>query len=288
MLRSQLSKWRRRSNSFNWLSPESHHPAAKSRTTSFRSNDRTNSATKKDLKKTDVKTDVTTEIKTDVAPPVAVEVETKTSTFTDPDESNGSESAALVEKERVVRVLHFDELPQWMQIDPYIKMGYRQPSNSFKACFLSLFYPHNEFVSTWSHLLPGLFFSGLLILGDYPLLHNISDVSRADNLAVQMYVCGTIGCLFLSVRIYLETPILFSNDSPKFPGILSRGQRTLTQRCPPLSKARLPRHRAYHLHDMHVSDLLWLIRPIQTTSPVHRHHTPLRWGRILGSPGPKS
>ena len=284
MLRSQLSHLRRRSNSFNWLSPESHRPASKSRTTSFRTNDRTINAAKKDLKKTDVKRDVKTEIKTDVAPPVAVEVETKTSTFTDPEKSTDSEPAALVEKERVVRVLNFDELPQWMQIDPYIRMGYRRPSNSFKACFLSLFYPHNEFVSTWSHLLPGLFFLGLLVLGDYPLLHNISDVSRADNLAVQMYVCGTIGCLFLSVCIYLETPILFSNDSLNFPGILSRGQRTLTQRCTPLFKARLPRHHAYHLHYMHVSDLLWLVRPIQTADPVHCHHAPLRWGRILGSP----
>ena len=202
MLRSRLSRWHRRQSSFTWLSPESHQPISKTRTTSTHTKDDVKRPGKIDLKnavKTEERTDVKEEIKTNVQPPITVETKTTTSTFKDTEHSPTSKPINLVKKEKIVRVLGFDELPAWMRIDPYIRSGYRQPSNSFKACFLSLFYPHNELVSTWSHLLPGIFFLGLLMLGDYPVLHNISHVKRADNLAMQMYVCGTIVCLFLSV-----------------------------------------------------------------------------------------
>lgn len=46
------------------------------------------------------------------------------------------------------RILHIDHLPEWMRADPYINYGYRRESNSFRECFESLFYPHNELVNT--------------------------------------------------------------------------------------------------------------------------------------------
>lgn len=109
----------------------------------------------------------------------------------------------------IQNVLHFDDLPQWMQTDPYIRHGYRRELKSFRECCRSLFYPHNEFMNTWSHLLPALFFLGLVLAADYPVLYGRAQVSWIDNLAIQMYVGGTAGCLFLSVSVSSQ----FSNDA---------------------------------------------------------------------------
>ena len=101
------------------------------------------------------------------------------------------------------RILAFDELPKWMQEDPHIRRGYRNPSNSFRACFWSLLYPHNELVNTWSHLLPAIFFLFLLLAADCTVLYNGVEVSLQDNLVMQTYMAGTACCLGFSVSDFL-------------------------------------------------------------------------------------
>ena len=96
-------------------------------------------------------------------------------------------------------ILAFDELPEWMQEDPHIRHGYRTPSNSFNACVSSLFYPHNELVNTWSHLLPAIFFLFLLLAADCTVLCSGVEISFQDNLIMQTYIGGTACCLFFSV-----------------------------------------------------------------------------------------
>ena len=97
------------------------------------------------------------------------------------------------------RLVSFEDLPQWMQMDPYIRRGYRKQSSSFRKCYESLFYIHNETVNIWSHLLVGLFFVSLLLATDYSLLRECPQISTADTFAVQSYLAGATGCLFLSV-----------------------------------------------------------------------------------------
>lgn len=112
----------------------------------------------------------------------------------------------------IQHILHFEDLPQWMQIDPYIQHGYRRQLDSFHACFWSLFYPHNELVNTWSHLLPACFYLALLLAADYSAFLGGAQVSTADNLAFQTYVAGTAGCLFLSVRALCSYPRMLRNE----------------------------------------------------------------------------
>ena len=117
--------------------------------------------------------------------------------------------------ELIQRVLHFDDLPKWMQTDPYIKHGYRRELKSFGECCRSLFYPHNEFVNTWSHLLPAFFFLSLVLAADYHVLYGPTQVSWMDNLAIQLYVAGTAGCLFLSVSVSLPLPSDIVHTEPE-------------------------------------------------------------------------
>lgn len=112
---------------------------------------------------------------------------------------SASETVTYEESQKVVTIIPFDELPLWMQGNRLIRKGYRKPLGSFRACFWSLFYLHNESINVWSHLLPACVFLMLMLLADYPILHNVSKVSRADNYAIQVYIAGTAGCLLLSV-----------------------------------------------------------------------------------------
>ena len=97
-------------------------------------------------------------------------------------------------------LLIFEDLPEWMQGDPYIRRGYRKQLNSLRECYKSLFYFHNESVNIWSHLLAGVFFFAVLLTTDYSIFYSVPEISVPDAAAVQFYLAGATGCLFLSVR----------------------------------------------------------------------------------------
>ena len=50
-----------------------------------------------------------------------------------------------------------DEIPSWQQDNEYVLAGYRQPSRSYKRCFQTLAYVHNETVNIYSHLIGAAF-----------------------------------------------------------------------------------------------------------------------------------
>lgn len=92
------------------------------------------------------------------------------------------------------RILHIDHLPEWMRADPYINYSYRQESNSFRECFESLFYPHNELMNTWSHLLPAFFFLTLLLKTDYLALYG-----RRRRCLGGQHDCADVRCRYSSI-----------------------------------------------------------------------------------------
>lgn len=102
----------------------------------------------------------------------------------------------------VQRVLHYDQLPNWMRIDPYIRHGYRPQSNSFCVCFWSIFHRHNESVNIWSHLVPALCHFALLLYLDVWISHSDIKVSRVDNYIFQLYIVCTAGCDILSAAYH--------------------------------------------------------------------------------------
>ncbi|MCJ1431235.1 hypothetical protein MMC27_000586 [Xylographa pallens] len=102
-------------------------------------------------------------------------------------------------------LLSFEDLPQWMQGDPYIRRGYRKQASSLTECYGSLFYLHNESVNIWSHLLAGVFFFALLLTADYSIFRTVPKISVSDAVAVQVYLAGATGCLFLSAFYHCTT-----------------------------------------------------------------------------------
>lgn len=104
----------------------------------------------------------------------------------------------------IQRVWSREDLPQWMQSDPYILRGYRCQLDSFSACVQSIFYLHNESVNIWSHLSPTLAYLAVLLATDYSALHTGVDLSTADNTILQTYVFCCISCLAFSVCLALS------------------------------------------------------------------------------------
>lgn len=54
------------------------------------------------------------------------------------------------------RVVHHHSLPNWLRDNDFLLSGHRPPTNSFCACFKSIFKIHTETGNIWTHLL-GMF-----------------------------------------------------------------------------------------------------------------------------------
>lgn len=89
-----------------------------------------------------------------------------------------------------------------MKIDTYIRRGYRPQQDSFRDCFWSLFYLHNESVNIWSHLLPACFYLVSLLGLDFWTFHSGIKVPTADSAIFQMYIACIVGCLLLSATYH--------------------------------------------------------------------------------------
>jgi len=52
-----------------------------------------------------------------------------------------------------------EDVPMFLQFNPYVRKGYRKPNLTFGECCKSLFYLHNESTNIYLHLMPaGLMF----------------------------------------------------------------------------------------------------------------------------------
>ena len=51
------------------------------------------------------------------------------------------------------RVVHHNSLPNWLKDNDFLHKGHRTPTNSFMACFKSIFRIHTETGNIWTHLL---------------------------------------------------------------------------------------------------------------------------------------
>lgn len=66
---------------------------------------------------------------------------------------------------KIIKLYSYEEIPDWQKDNSYIHHGYVMENNSFKECFDSLFYLHNETVNIYTHLIPGLTFGLICVVG---------------------------------------------------------------------------------------------------------------------------
>ena len=57
----------------------------------------------------------------------------------------------------------YNEQPDWLRDNEFLKSAYRRPTYSFITCTRSMFQLHNETVNIWTHLIGGLYFAHLCL-----------------------------------------------------------------------------------------------------------------------------
>jgi adiponectin receptor len=97
------------------------------------------------------------------------------------------------------QLVDIHNLPAWMQKEAHILRGYRPEFKSFRRCYHSLWYIHNETVNVWSHLLTGTAFFVLLLWTALPEFLGGFSFDGGDIRALQFYLLGTTLCLYCSV-----------------------------------------------------------------------------------------
>lgn len=107
------------------------------------------------------------------------------------------------------KLLHWDELPPWLQDNHYIHHGYRPESSSFLVSFHSLTYLHNETVNIYSHLLPALVALPVGIRLYQVLAPRYQSATQADISAFACFFVGATFCLGMSATYHT-----ISNHSP--------------------------------------------------------------------------
>ncbi|KAH8388532.1 hypothetical protein KR093_008932 [Drosophila rubida] len=67
--------------------------------------------------------------------------------------TTSASSKAIARPENIDQLLHWQDMPKYLQFNPYVLKGYR-PLQTFKGCLLSLFYWHNETINILTHAIP--------------------------------------------------------------------------------------------------------------------------------------
>jgi len=105
--------------------------------------------------------------------------------------------------------VHWNDLPSWQQDNHYIHTGYRPASYSFRRCFASLFYLHNETVNIYSHLIGALLFT-ISAAYLYTILQpRYASATSSDIRAFGSFFLGAALCLGMSATYHA-----ISNHSP--------------------------------------------------------------------------
>ncbi|XP_025108016.1 adiponectin receptor protein-like isoform X1 [Pomacea canaliculata] len=92
-------------------------------------------------------------------------------------------------------VVHHHTLPDWLKDNDFLLRGHRTPTNSFVACFKSIFRIHTETGNIWTHLLGMIAFLGIAV---YFVTRPTIEVQWQEKAVFSAFFIGAILCLGFS------------------------------------------------------------------------------------------
>uniref|UniRef100_A0A0B6ZEQ3 Adiponectin receptor n=1 Tax=Arion vulgaris TaxID=1028688 RepID=A0A0B6ZEQ3_9EUPU len=92
-------------------------------------------------------------------------------------------------------VAHHHTLPDWLKDNDFLLRGHRVPTNSFLACFKSIFRIHTETGNIWTHLLGMIAFLGIAA---YFLTRPSIEIQWQEKAVFSAFFSGAILCLGFS------------------------------------------------------------------------------------------
>ncbi|KAB5578876.1 hemolysin-III related-domain-containing protein [Coniochaeta sp. 2T2.1] len=110
-------------------------------------------------------------------------------------------STSPTPKDRL-KLLTYDEIPDWYQDNQYVLTGYRPVSGSVRLSIRSWFYIHNESINIYTHLVPAVaFLLGAWYVVDY-LHRTYPEVKVIDDFILGFSVLTATICLGLSTTYH--------------------------------------------------------------------------------------
>ncbi|KEF54572.1 uncharacterized protein A1O9_09014 [Exophiala aquamarina CBS 119918] len=107
-------------------------------------------------------------------------------------------------------LVHWNDLPHWMQDNQHIHGQYRQASYSYSRSVQSIMHWHNESINIWSHLVPAIFSLPIAAVLFNVLRPRYEQASLPDLIAMGCFFLGVACCLGLSASYHTV-----SNHSPR-------------------------------------------------------------------------
>uniref|UniRef100_A0AC35TP60 HlyIII-domain-containing protein n=1 Tax=Rhabditophanes sp. KR3021 TaxID=114890 RepID=A0AC35TP60_9BILA len=98
------------------------------------------------------------------------------------------------------KLIHFSELPHWLQDNEFIKHGYRAPAESLKQVCLSLIQFHNESINVWTHIVGSLSFIAMAV---WFMTRPFVDVPGTSKLIFLPFFVGATLCMGCSAAFHL-------------------------------------------------------------------------------------
>ncbi|GFS11033.1 adiponectin receptor protein, partial [Elysia marginata] len=92
-------------------------------------------------------------------------------------------------------VAHHHTLPDWLKDNDFLLRGHRVPTNSFLACFKSIFRIHTETGNIWTHLLGMIAFLGI---ASYFLTRPSIEIQWQEKAVFSAFFMGAILCMTFS------------------------------------------------------------------------------------------
>uniref|UniRef100_A0A7E4VCR2 Adiponectin receptor protein n=1 Tax=Panagrellus redivivus TaxID=6233 RepID=A0A7E4VCR2_PANRE len=92
-------------------------------------------------------------------------------------------------------VQNYEQLPEWLQDNEFLRTGHRPPLPSFAECFKSILSLHTETGNIWTHLIGCVAFLGLAI---WFLTRPKSHIDFQEKLVFSFFFASAIACLGLS------------------------------------------------------------------------------------------
>lgn len=97
-----------------------------------------------------------------------------------------------------LETLLWDDVPEWLQENPYIKSGYRRPQNSTISCLRSCAIMHNETLNIYTHLLPAVALIILQIYIQSKMTQFLPAATMLDRIVISANVLAAIVTFALS------------------------------------------------------------------------------------------
>lgn len=92
----------------------------------------------------------------------------------------------------------WEDVPEWLQENPYIKSGYRRPMNSAMMCFKSCAVLHNETLNIYTHFLPAVALAVLQVFIQMKMTQYFPAATVLDRIVIGANVLAAVVTFGLS------------------------------------------------------------------------------------------